>query len=420
MIRSRTRTYEETHPWLTFRLDMQRAPVELWMLLGEARSKIEHIAESPLKPAMAKELHEVFLAKGILSTTAIEGNTLSEEDARRLVAGTLELPPSQRYLGDEMANIFDAFNRIAGGLLAGEDLRLDPPTLMEYNRLVLRGLQLEEGVVPGEIRTGSAVVGPYRAAPAEDCEYLLDRLWEWLEEGFEPPDPDFRLPWVVLKAIMAHLYFVWIHPFGDGNGRTARLMELQTLLVAGAPTPACHLLSNHYNLTRADYYRHLHLSSHVGEGDPIPFVTYAVRGFVDGLRDQLRTITNQQFTDRWEQYIYETFGDRRSPADQRRLELALELSKKGQEFIHQSEIRLLTPKLAAAYAGTTRMITRDLNVLDEMELIDRYEGGWITTRSHIIRGFLPPQAAASAARRTMKAGTAAPLTDPQTPNGPPP
>lgn len=43
------RTYEETHPWLTFKLDMRNAPVELWTLLGEARSKIEHIAESPLK-----------------------------------------------------------------------------------------------------------------------------------------------------------------------------------------------------------------------------------------------------------------------------------------------------------------------------------------------------------------------------------
>lgn len=376
------------------------------MLLGEARSKIEHIAESPLKPSVAEELHEVFLAKGILSTTAIEGNTLSEEDARQLLAGTLKLPPSQEYLGIEMANILEAFNKIKNELIAGHELRLDPPTLKEYNRLVLRGLELEEGVVPGEIRTGSAVVGPYRAAPAEDCEYLLERLWEWLETGFEPPEPDFRLPWMILKAIMAHLYFVWIHPFGDGNGRTARLMELQTMLAAGAPTPACHLLSNHYNLTRTDYYRQLHLTSRIPDGDPVSFITYAVRGFADGLRDQLRAITDQQFADRWEQYIYETFGDRRSPADQRRLELALALSGQPQEFTHHSDVRLLTPKLAEAYAGTTRMVARDLNVLTEMGLIDRYPGGWVTTRSFIIRGFLPRSAPTPPDQRHGRAQTA--------------
>jgi Fic family protein len=391
---TRRRTYEETHPWLTFKLDLSRAPISLWTLLGEARSKIEHIAESPLKPSVAKELHEVFLAKGILSTTAIEGNTLSEEDARRLVAGTLELPPSQQYLGIEMRNILEAFNKIKDELVKGQAVRLDPSTLKDFNRIVLKDLDLEEGIVPGEIRTHSVVVGSYRAAPAEDCEYLLERLSEWLETDFDPPDPDFRLPWVILKAVIAHLYFVWIHPFGDGNGRTARLMELQTLLAAGAPTPACHLLSNHYNLTRAEYYRQLHLASRVDSGDPLPFITYAIRGFVDGLRDQLRTITDQQFKDRWEQYIYETFGDRRSPADQRRLELVLEISKQSKPLVHQSEVRLLAPTLAAAYAGTTRMVARDLNQLEEMGLIDRFPKGWVAPKSYIVRAFLPRAAPA--------------------------
>ncbi len=385
------RTYEETHPWLTFHLDLRSAPESLWMLLGEARSKIEHIAESPLKPSVAEDLHQVFLAKGILATTAIEGNTLSEDDARALVAGTLRLPPSQQYLATEMDNILDAFNMIRRQVMDGEELRLDVPTLKEYNRLVLRNLELDEGVIPGEIRSFSAVVGSYRAAPAEDCEYLLERLSEWLETGFEPPSPEHRLPWEILKAVVAHLYLVWIHPVGDGNGRTARLMELQTMLAAGAPTPATHLLSNHYNLTRTDYYRHLHLASRTTDGDPVSFINYAVRGFVDGLRDQLLTLTDQQFRDRWEQHIYETFGERRTQADHRRLELALDISKQL-EGVHQSQVALLTPNLAAAYAGTTRVVARDLNELQRMGLIDKLPGGWITPRSYIVRAFLPRSA----------------------------
>jgi Fic/DOC family len=42
---------------------------------------------------------------------------------------------------------------------------------------------------------------------------------------------------ILVKAILAHLYIAWIHPFGDGNGRAARLMELRILLEAGVPMP---------------------------------------------------------------------------------------------------------------------------------------------------------------------------------------
>ena len=59
------------------------------MNLGEARSKCEHIAGVPLRPTVARELHQLYLAKGVLGTTAIEGNTLSEEQVRQLLEGQL-------------------------------------------------------------------------------------------------------------------------------------------------------------------------------------------------------------------------------------------------------------------------------------------------------------------------------------------
>ena len=42
------RTYEQTHPWIDFRLNLARAPYRFWMLLGEARSKCDMIAGVPL------------------------------------------------------------------------------------------------------------------------------------------------------------------------------------------------------------------------------------------------------------------------------------------------------------------------------------------------------------------------------------
>ena len=67
------------------------------MLLGEVQSKCEHIAGVPLRPATAEMLHRLYLAKGIQATTAIEGNTLSEDEVVRLIQGNLELPPSKEY-----------------------------------------------------------------------------------------------------------------------------------------------------------------------------------------------------------------------------------------------------------------------------------------------------------------------------------
>src|SRR5680860_933902 len=147
--------YLETHSHVDFRLDLRPLGPGTWALLGEAKSQAQHIAGALVSPERADELMKVYLSKGVLATTAIEGNTLSEEEVRRILDHTLDLPA----------------------------------------------------------------------------------------------------PLAIVKAIVAHLYLAWIHPFGDGNGRTARLVELQILLAAGFPVPACQLLSSHYNQTRAEYYR---------------------------------------------------------------------------------------------------------------------------------------------------------------------
>jgi hypothetical protein len=82
------------------------------MNLGEAASKCEHIAGVPLRPLVAHELHQLYLAKGVLGTTAIEGNTLSEEQVRQILKGELKLPPSKEYLQQEIENILQACNEI--------------------------------------------------------------------------------------------------------------------------------------------------------------------------------------------------------------------------------------------------------------------------------------------------------------------
>ncbi|OHD76316.1 MAG: hypothetical protein A2V99_18435 [Spirochaetes bacterium RBG_16_67_19] len=146
------------------------------------------------------------------------------------------------YQGREVENILIACNTILEDLIAGEPANLTAGLIKSYNGLVLAGLPAKEGVVPGEIRKIPVVVGSYRGAPAEDCEYLLERLCVFLNAERERETTLDRLSLSVLLAVTAHLYLAWIHPFGDGNGRTARLVELLLLLNGGVPAPAAHLL----------------------------------------------------------------------------------------------------------------------------------------------------------------------------------
>jgi Fic family protein len=386
------RTFERTHPWISYRCDLGKAGVELWLALGEAASKCEHISRVPLRPATAQALHQLYLAKGAAATTAIEGNTLSEEEVLQAVEGRLVVPPSKQYLKQEVENIIAACNGISKQLADGTQPEISPKLLCDYNRQVLEKLPLKKDVIPGGLRTHSVVVGNvYRGAPAKDCPYLLDRLCDWLNgPDFQAPDgspPGTDTVYAILRSVVAHLYLAWIHPFGDGNGRTARLLEFHILLSAGVPSPAAHLFSNHYNQTRAEYYRQLDHASKSG-GDIVPFIAYAVRGFVDGLREQLETIWIQQWDVVWRNFVHERFQNRNSTTDTRQRHLALDLGDVG-DWVEVGKIPELTPRLAKAYAGKTpKTVQRDLNALVEMGLLAR-DGRKVRARREIILAFLP-------------------------------
>ena len=124
------RTFERTHSWITFSADLRRAPAPLWLLLGECQSKCEHVSGMPLRPDTARDLYELSLARGAQATTAIEGNTLSEGEVLGQVRGTLKLPPSREYLGQETKNIIDGWHVIweavalRGGRRAGRDTKV--------------------------------------------------------------------------------------------------------------------------------------------------------------------------------------------------------------------------------------------------------------------------------------------------------
>lgn len=384
------RAFERTHPWITFRADLRSATHNLWLLLGEARSKCDHVAGVPLQPEIAKRLYEMYFVKGVHATAAIEGNSLSEEQIERRMEGTLEVPPSKEYQAREIDNLVNAFNRILNKIKddGKPSDKISLELIKSLNRDILDGLQ-DGDAVPGEIRRHSVGVADYRGAPAEDCEYLLDRLCIWLNDENFDGDGSLGTGGAILKAIISHLYIAWIHPFGDGNGRTARLLEFYLLVNAGVPVPAAHVLSDHYNTTRAEYYRHLSYASRSG-GDILPFMLYAVQGFVEELREQLTYIRGQQWNIAWKDYVndyFEALGN--SDTQARRKCLLLDLSKQPTP-VPRNRLTLLSPRGATFYAKKTdKALSRDLNALIDAGLVVRVKGGYRAKRE-LILAFLPP------------------------------
>ena len=381
------RSYQSSHPWINFSLNLEQAPNRFWVLLGQARAMCEQLSLSPLLPETFSALHEIYLERGIHATAAIEGNTLSVEEISLRIRRQLTLPPSKEYLGQEVDNILEACNGILDGIEKGQAHPITPELIKEFNRIVLNGLELDPGVIPGEIPTSQYGVADYVAAPREDCEYLLSRLCDWLRDIEMSQVLEDRTDTALLCAILAHLYVVWIHPFGDGNGRTARLIEHQILAAAGVPSPATHLLSNHYNETRSDYYRQLRLSSRVENG-ALGFIIYSFQGFVDGLKEQMAQIQEQQLSVLWENHVNAQFHSS-SRSDMRRRNLTLELSRRDDPTPIQ-ELPLLSATVATDYARLTdRTLSRDVAELENRGLVERTRAG-IRARKEIILGLLPP------------------------------
>ncbi len=386
------RSYLESHPWITFKAtDINDLEAKTWMLLGEARSKCEHLAGVPLPPDMAKNFYTVALIKGAQATTAIEGNTLTEEQVAGILDGSYKAPPSRAYQEREVRNVLEALQEIADDGMRGSSPTITKDLICEFNQRLLDGTEHEPDAVPGAVRDHAVAVADYRGAPAEDCGFLLRRLAEWLEsDTFKSGDPEVGFALAVACAVYAHLYMAWLHPFGDGNGRTARLLEFLILARSGlAPLPAAHLLSNHYNLTRDQYYRELAQASR--RNSTVSFVTYAIQGFADGLREQIDQVRSVQLQVAWINYVHEVLNRfPSSPARDR--QRALVLAMPSDRVVPKGELPMLTPELAAMYATTgPRTLSRDLNRLHGAGLARGGRGGWSANYA-IIAAFLPPVA----------------------------
>jgi Fic family protein len=179
----------------------------------------------PFDAALVKNLEEWFRIELTYTSNAIEGNTLSRAETALVVEKGLTIG------GKTIAEHLEATNTAAALDFVKEQIKRKTSDLREKDILKIHEIILDKidkenaGIyrrVPVRI-SGSAVVLPN----PRKVQTLMDELFSWLKK-------ENKMHALELAA-EAHYRFVTIHPFVDGNGRSARLLMNMILMMRGYP-----------------------------------------------------------------------------------------------------------------------------------------------------------------------------------------
>lgn len=179
----------------------------------------------PLSPALVRNLEEWFRVELTYSSNAIEGNTLTRAETAVVIERGLTVG------GKSLKEHLEAMNHAAAldivyRLAAQKAHKLQESELLSLHALILKGIDEKSAgyyrSVPVRI-SGSAVVLPNPRKVPE----LMEDFCKWLSEKNHLHPIAF--------ATEAHYRLVTIHPFTDGNGRTARLLMNLLLMMQGYP-----------------------------------------------------------------------------------------------------------------------------------------------------------------------------------------
>ncbi|MDR2631069.1 MAG: Fic family protein [Spirochaetaceae bacterium] len=381
---------KNTYEHITFALAWEKNEA-IANLLGQCYAYIQAIVKTPIRPDYWQELLSLALNKGAQATTAIEGNTLSDDEIRAIQGGK-KLPPSKGYLQKEVENILAAFNTIKDELIKDHIYPLISPDLIKrFHAMVGKDIGEAFNASPGCFRRNNVTVGQYRPPSFERVEGLVKKLCAWLEQQFHYSAGQ-NFDETVIQAIVTHIYIAWIHPFGDSNGRTARLLEFYLLLRAGVPIIASHILSNHYNETRNEYYRQLQQT--VETRDLTPFINYALVGFRDGLEGVLGIIHDSQIEMTWRNYVHDRIGE--SGEEQNKSEKILRRIRQlayyipSDKYYSLSEIRIIHPNIIREYKQLSGLtLSRDIALIQKLDLIVEQKRKYRTNKE-ILKTFIAP------------------------------
>jgi len=265
--------------------------VSMLMSIAESRSVIER---AHILPASEVRLRRQALVRMTHSSTEIEGNILNIQQVEALMANKkVDAPERDIY---EVENYLKALKYI-------ETVVADRKPVTEKVLLKVHAL-VTQRTLPDD-RSGHYRKGPiyvvrqgfgmpqevvYTGPSAADIPALCADLLAWLDKSQKQDiNP-------VLVAGILHQEIAAIHPFADGNGRTARAMATLVLYARGYDFRRLFALEDYYNRDRTSYYAAINIGANYGErrADFTPWLEYFVRGFreeIDAVRAQIAALS---------------------------------------------------------------------------------------------------------------------------------
>lgn len=225
----------------------------------------------PLLPVLVARLRKELMIEYTYNSNAIEGNTLTLRETRLVVEEGVTIGGKSIKEHLEAKNHPEAIRFIEE--LINADKEIDEEEVLHLHKLILHDIDENAGRyrTSGVRITGASFMPP----PSKKVRPMILELLQWLRNN-----PDELTP-IELVAIFHHR-FVQIHPFTEGNGRTARLLMNAILMKHGYPFIA--------NITVRDRAKYLKTLSEADMGNTSGFVNFIARSVERSLDIYLHAI----------------------------------------------------------------------------------------------------------------------------------
>jgi Fic family protein len=227
-------------------------------VLGEIhqmRKQLRHVLRTPRR--WEGVLRRSALARAIRGSNSIEGYQVDEDDAAAAIDGEQPLSADEKTFLE-----IQGYRQALGYVLAMSDTGYRTFDTTEIRAMHYMMLSHDSAKSPGRYRRGPIYVRDerrdqtvYEGPDADEVPALMETLVESLHTGLNN-DP-------VVRAAMAHLNLVMIHPFRDGNGRMARALATLVLTRSDIGEPEFSSIEEWLGANTDDYYSVL---AHTGHG----------------------------------------------------------------------------------------------------------------------------------------------------------
>ncbi len=260
-----------------------------------AKAMVDH---APLVPAWEAKFRDDALMRTVHFGTKIEGNDLTQDQAQQIVrmetsADTQTVAQRTGMLArerdiQEVINYRNVIKWIDSLQLENPAKVLTAETLKTLHKLTMQQL-IEEGET-GHFRTKQVIVRSasdggvaFRPPVSVEIPYLITEFFEWLAS------PQAAAIHPIFKAAITHYQLVYIHPFIEGNGRTARAMATLVLYTGGYDFKRFFSLEQYFDADVEKYYQALLSVQQNQERD----LSYWLEYFCYGLALETDKIKNQ-------------------------------------------------------------------------------------------------------------------------------